>query len=294
MKLKGNPHFQEVREITCAQDWWQKLFSWANMGAMNLKDTLPQGHSIVATEDGSYTLFSEAFQEACHSTSGARAETLLHYVHGCQVKNKIMEHDDFTILEVGFGLGIGFLTTWEELPKNRSWHFLSVEMDEKLLEWFRLQHQEHPLLKNLTWKNQHGVKMLEVQDEYVHLTILQGNARETLPKYVSHNSIRWHAIYQDAFSPKKNPVLWTKEWFELLRSHSHPEVILSTYSASVSIRKSLQETGWGVLKGEKFGTKRTSTRAVLNAPTEVEIAEQLQRSPTKPITDSTVEEFLLK
>ena len=254
--------------------------------------SLPSGHSLVETQDGSFTLFSEAFQEACHSTTGAKSETILHYLEGCQIKKKLELHRPLTILEVGFGLGVGFLTTYEQLPKDRKWNFLSLEIDRNLLEWFRLSHLEHEFLKNLTWIEKDGLQILEAKNEFITLTILQGDARKTLAQYIEGHDIEWHAIYQDAFSPKRNPVLWTKEWFTLLKKNSHPDVILSTYSASTSIRKSLFETGWGIQKGEKFGPKRTSTRAVLNAPTDPEILLHLERSPTTSISDDKLDEFL--
>lgn len=255
---------------------------------------LPLGHTLVETLDGSFTLFSEAFQEACHSTTGAKSETILHYLEGCQIKKKLEVHSPLTILEVGFGLGVGFLTTFENLPKNKKWSFLSLEIDRNLLEWFRLSQTEHEFLKLLQWKEQDGLHYLEARNEFVTLTVLQGDARKTLPQYTKMFPTTWHAIYQDAFSPKRNPVLWTKEWFTLLKTYSHADVILSTYSASTSIRKSLFETGWGIQKGEKFGPKRTSTRAVLNAPTDPEILLHLERSPTTSISDDKLDEFLSK
>lgn len=256
--------------------------------------TLPPGHQLVETEDGSFTLFSEAFQEACHSTSGARAETLLHYVEGCQIKNKLKVHQPLVILEVGFGLGIGFLTTFDELPATASWHFVSMEIDKQLLEWFRLKFSDHPFLKNLSWKRIGELEILEAKTSTQQLTILAGDGRETLPVYVSTQNIKWHAIYQDAFSPKRNPILWTKEWFSFLKAHADENVILSTYSASNSIRKSLAESGWKIQKGEKFGPKRTSTRATLLGVTDPEIEAHMQRSPTYALSDSNIKDFLTK
>lgn len=240
--------------------------------------TLPPGHSLVDTLDGTQTLFSEAFGEACHSTAGAKNETILHYIEGCKILEKINQYSPLVILEVGFGLGIGLFTTLEMLPKDKKFHFISLEIDKNLLQWFK---NEHPELK-LTWNE----NLLETTHDHFKLTIIQGDARIELPKYLNKNPIKWHAIYQDAFSPKRNPALWTKEWFTLLKGHSHEEVILSTYSASNSIRKSLHETGWGVLKGEKFGHKRTSTRAVLNQTTDPEILALLERSPVEALCDT--------
>lgn len=251
----------------------------------------PPNHHWVETSDGTKTLFSERFQEACHSTSGAKEETLLHYIKGCGIEQKIFDQSELHILEVGFGLGIGFLTTFEVLKQTtKPWSFLSLEIDEQLLEWFRIENLEHPFLKNLKWDQ----KTLRCKNENIELTILCGDARKTLPAFVATNDIKWDAIYQDAFSPKKNPILWTIEWFAFLKSHSTPEVMLSTYSASSSIRKSLLQAGWNLHKGEKFGPKRTSTRASLTGESDPDILLHLDRSPTPALSDDNIESFLSK
>jgi tRNA U34 5-methylaminomethyl-2-thiouridine-forming methyltransferase MnmC len=247
---------------------------------MTTHTKLPPGHNLVETGDGTFTLFSEAFQEACHSTTGAKAETILHYVEGCRIPEKANLHQPLIILEVGFGLGIGFETTLEKIPKDKKFHFISMEIDRNLLDWYREKRSDLELM----W---HG-NILEAKKDNFTLTIIQGDARKALPEYLKSHPLKWHAIYQDAFSPKRNPVLWTKEWFTLLKGYSHPDVILSTYSASTSIRKSLHETGWGVQSGEKFGPKRTSTRAMLNKPTDTEILLHMERSPVAAMTDFNI------
>jgi chorismate dehydratase len=247
---------------------------------------LPLGHHLVPTEDGSFTFFSEAFQEACHSTGGARAETLVHYIQGCNILEKAKSPAPLTILEVGFGLGLGFLTTREQIPSEKKFHFISLELDRNLLEWFKDKHSEF----NLVWKK----NILEAEFENFKLTIIQGNARCALPDYLKYHHIKWNAIYQDAFSPKKNPAIWTKEWFSLLKDHSHSDAILSTYSSSASIRKALIETGWSVYKGEQFGKKRTSTRASLIGTSDPEIVKLLERSPVMALTDLQIEGLIIE
>lgn len=249
---------------------------------MSSNTTTPPKHQWVSTEDGSRTLFSEAFQEACHSTAGAREETLLHYINGCQIEAKIDTQASLSILEVGFGLGIGFLTTFEVLKDiTKPWKFLSLEIDGELLEWFRLENLSHPFLRHLHWDG----NLLKANNDQINLTIVCGDARVELPRYLLSNPESWDCIYQDAFSPKKNPTLWSVQWFKLLKAHSAPTVIVSTYSASTSIRKSLLQAGWTLQKGEKFGPKRTSTRASLQGVSDPEILLHLERSPALAITD---------
>lgn len=247
----------------------------------------PKNHQWVETGDGTYTLYSERFQEACHSTTGAKAETVLHYLKGCQVEEKIL-HQDITILEVGFGLGLGFITTLEVLKDaSHRFHFISLEIDGDLVKWVF----DDLASKNILTHIQFSDSLASADFKGGTLKVLLGDARKTLPCFLEKSDLKIDVIYQDAFSPKKNPTLWTTEWFELLRSHSNPSVNLSTYSASSSIRKSLITAGWKLHKGEKFGPKRTSTRATLSGESDPDILLHLERSPIPPLQDSNVTEY---
>lgn len=245
----------------------------------------------ITTEDGSQTLHSDLYGEACHSTTGAKTETLLHYLEGCEVKTRLNCFSEFQILEVGFGLGLGFLTTLEVLGDVHPWHFVSMEIDPDLVKWFLEEYKEIPVIKNAKWSNPH---LVEAESGNVKLSIVVGDARVELAPYFETHHFNFHAIFQDAFSPKRNPHLWTVEWFTLLKKHSHQDCILSTYSASSSIRKSLLESGWVISKGHKFGPKRSSTRARLVGSSDPEIMVHLERSPVTAIYDNNVDEFILK
>jgi tRNA U34 5-methylaminomethyl-2-thiouridine-forming methyltransferase MnmC len=97
--------------------------------------------------------------------------------------------------------------------------------------------------------------------------------------------VPFDAIFQDAFSPKKNPTLWSVEWFSFLKSASRQNVQLSTYSSSISIRKSLLAAGWSIENARGFALKRTMTKANLMKETSKEILMQLDRSPSLEIHD---------
>ncbi|MBL7664489.1 MAG: hypothetical protein JNM93_05105 [Bacteriovoracaceae bacterium] len=218
------------------------------------------GHEWVETEDGSFTLFSKRFEETCHSTSGAAAETQAHYIQGCDVLNKALKQGAIHILEVGFGLGIGWEETINTLklkaPQAQIF-FVSLEIDSDLVEWVK---------KNRRLPSE-------------GLTVLIGDARTTLLEFSQKNpQIKFDCIYQDAFSPKKNPDLWTKEWFELLKSVGHEETILSTYSSSTSIRANMIDAGWKIQKGAGFGRKRSTTRAYLRGPSDPQILKECKRN----------------
>ena len=246
---------------------------------MNILDN----YKHIKTDDGSFTLYSKEFDESCHSLSGAKEETLKHYVEGCRTLELAHEFAPLNILEVGFGTGIGLLTTINAFKGlSHQVHFSSFEIDPVLVEYFFTEN-------NIPFEVSKDHSLYSANIEHFKISIYVGDARKTIQNI---KDIQFHCIYQDAFSPKKNPTLWTVEWFKSLKKISHAKCILSTYSSSSSIRKSLIAAGWIVFDGIKFGKKRSSTRAVLSGSTPKHILEHLAKSPVMTITDNNIEQYL--
>lgn len=76
----------------------------------------------------------------------------------------------------------------------------------------------------------------------VEITLYKGDALE----YVKSLQVSFDIIYHDAFSPRKNPALWSEEYFgqcfRLLKSNG----ILTTYSQSAQIRQNALNCGFFV------------------------------------------------
>lgn len=229
-------------------------------------------YRLVETEDGSSTLWSEKFDEHCHSLEGATAETKFLYVHGLQIAEKAQRYSPLNILEVGYGLGRGlevtlklFQTQWPQgrppQEEEKRPNFFSLEQDPALVEWGPLH--PHPLQRS-TWR---GIPCYQALFDHARVVVLIGDARRTA-KALTSTDLRFHAFYQDPFSPKKNPELWTEEWFTQLRLLSDSHGHLATFSASPCVHRALERSGWTVIKRPGFGSKRASTQAVLNGPGE--------------------------
>ncbi len=229
-------------------------------------------YEVIQTEDGSFSLFSEAFNEGCHSSHGAATETRYVYIDGCEVADRKSK----CIFEVGFATGLGFIETSKVLE---DFIFYSTELDEKLVLWA----QE---------KNKIFDTFEKVGNAYVgtkgsaKAVILIGDARETIKEHSF--KLPFDAIYQDAFSPKRNPTLWTKEWFEDLKELSSDEVILSTYSASSRVKKALFAAGWIVEEREGFAFKRSATRGFLKGEHSDQLLKKLENPKILPYTDSEI------
>ncbi len=254
---------------------------------MNIKKS--SNYKWIDTEDGSQTLYSELYDENCHSHSGARSETQFHYIEGCEIEETYQKLDCFILLEVGLGTGMGIQMTIDTLNKYpaKPYTLISTEIDPSLVE-FLIDSSSYPFFKALTKKENHYYSNDEHQREII---ILVGDARKTVPDFFKSFTKKVNAIYQDAFSPRRNPDLWTTEWFTDLKNISDEKVKLSTYSASSSMRKSMIAAGWKVYNGPKFGHKRASTRAGLIGESAPEVLERLARSPIDAITDASIKEF---
>lgn len=234
-------------------------------------------YKIVTTSDQSPTLWSEAYDENCHSVAGAKEETRYVYIEGCELAQKALK-GELNILEVGLGAGHGLRETYDffkiHYPLCHVKYF-SLEIDEGLIPWVFENIIELPLPEK---NGDHYVGKID-QFEYV---IVVGDARETVPSFPFP---KINAIYQDAFSPDKNPTLWTVEWFELLKKLSATDVILTTYSASSKVKKGLFLAGWSVSERLGFSGKRGSIRADLSGIIDSKMTEKLERSPAQALRD---------
>lgn len=244
-----------------------------------------KNYKIIKTQDGSETYFSQLYNENCHSIAGAKEETKLHYLEGCLIDQRIHHYKVYSILEVGFGTGLGFIETQNIfLNTDVKLNFVSFEIDLELIDIFSKKY-------NISFKK--NGPFYHYQSKNINLTILHGNARESIKQLISKGD-KFKAIYQDAFSPKRNASLWTTEWFKDLIKIADTDCIISTYSSSSSIRKSMVAAGWKLYAGKNFGNKRSSTRGKLDGTTEVEILERLNRSPVSEINDNNYKTFTLE
>lgn len=253
----------------------------------------PKNYKVIQTADNSKTLWSEKYQESCHSIAGAYSETLYNYIEGCQVKEKIQMSSHINIFEVGLGVGTGLKVLIDYLEDNNlegTFDFISTEIDKNLVDWIistdEISSKDFPTYQDLVYKDAGDLQYYEAIKNKSRLIILLGNARSTLISAKNKGLVKnVNAIFQDAFSPKKNPELWTVQWFNNLKEVCSSDVILSTYSAASSIRKSLLNSGWSIFERTGFSIKRSSTIAKLNLESDFELIKRLDRSPLDALTD---------
>jgi lysophospholipid acyltransferase (LPLAT)-like uncharacterized protein/tRNA U34 5-methylaminomethyl-2-thiouridine-forming methyltransferase MnmC len=252
-------------------------------------------YHLQQTLDGSWTVLSDHFNETCHSTSGALTETLSTYILGCQVEAKVhlksskVPREPLRVFEMGFGIAQAFHCTTQVATQLK---YLAIERDLKLCQWglghyqfsnFTLKKLKDFDLKYIEWKK-------EKKDFNQHLVILIGDAfvimknlKEILklPQFKSFSP--FEVIYQDAFSPLKNPVPWSVQWFSLLLALCDKDVRLATFSASSRVRKSMLKAGWAIHYGPTLEGKRPTTIGIIEGPSNQILLEKILKSPVEPI-----------
>ncbi len=203
--------------------------------------TLRPEKELVLCEDGTHTLFSKEFNEPYHSTKdGALHESLEKHVKPALSihKNKC----SLIILDICFGLGYNTFATIYYIKKynlKTKVHILSPEFDEELissLATFSYPSEFNSISHIIKAISQNGY----YEDEQFKIEILLGDARKTVPQIKEKVDI----VYQDAFSPTQNPLLWTREFFADIAKISKSDTILTTYSTAASIRLGLYENGF--------------------------------------------------
>lgn len=256
------------------------------------------GHyKIIQTDDDTQTVWSEYFDEACHNLSGAYAETIHNYIEGCKIVEQINQEESVHVLDVGFGMGVGLRALMNCLGQsNRDSHlnisYTSIELDPDFFLWtiknyFQDIHFSNEINSSgdLVYR---GEKNFIINKGELKLTIsiFIGDGRKTLYNAFLHKQLPlFTAIFQDPFSPKKNPTLWTLEWFVFLKETSKKDVLMSTYSASISVRKTMLKAGWEIENSVGFGQKKSMTKANLVHKTSEKLLVELNKSPTLELRD---------
>lgn len=215
------------------------------------------------TEDGSYTFFSQEFQETFHSSFGAKQEAEVRYIQPCQLQQLATRQSRIRILDVCYGLGYNSAAALEAI-----WSVNPCCQVELIALEIAADVPRQAIQHNLLGQWQLTVVSLltelanksKVSQDLLAAQLLLGDARQTITSLVKQN---WQAdaIFLDPFSPPKCPQLWTVEFIDLLSQCLAPEGRLATYSASAAVRTALLAAGLNIGSINGAGRKSPGTIA---------------------------------
>jgi len=254
-------------------------------------ETLRNEKELIPTDDGSVTLYSKEFNESYHSPKdGALNESLKKHVYPAfelhQNKNEL------TILDICYGLGYNTLATLYHVKKNDlpiKLHIISPEFDEALVR--SLKDFDYPIEFDFLKPIIRAIsENFYYEDEQFMIEVSIGDARELLrnmaakqpaTRYPLPATFSFDIVYQDAFSPKVNPLLWTREWFSDIRALCSNDAVLTTYSTAAATRMGLYENGFELHYFDAPNTRRS----LIASPRKIESLEWIdmelkkQRNP---------------
>jgi len=230
-------------------------------------------YQLVRLASGDYSLHSLAYGETFHPVIGPVAEAEALYVNQLRLRERLKNHTgDFVIWDVGLGAAANALTVLRAAKEltapirlvsfdNTTEPLAFALKNAAALGYFGdYESQTQAILDQHAIQFTNGAHDVNWQ---FHLgdfpTLLAQPGAAALPKP--------HAILFDAFSPAKNPAMWSLPLFTRLFQLLDPQrpCALPTYSRSTIMRVTLLLAGFHVGVGHATGEKEETTIAA-NTP----------------------------
>lgn len=213
---------------------------------------------IILTADGSDTLFSKSFNEMYHSRLGALRESSKIFIeYGLQE----VKSDSIRIFELGLGTGLNALLSYLYAEVHH------IKINYRCIELFPLSDS---ILLSLNYVN----LIAGSKEKFYSIHQAVWGEQVELSPYFSIDKIMGDVIatdlglnsadlvYFDAFSPGKQPELWTLEIFCKMFRMLRPGGVLVTYCSKSLIRQRMKDAGFDVKKLPGPPGKREIVKAI--------------------------------
>jgi tRNA U34 5-methylaminomethyl-2-thiouridine-forming methyltransferase MnmC len=225
-------------------------------------------YELVRLANGAFSVRSMAENETFHPVIGPAAEAEALYVNQLKLRKRFQSHaGEFVVWDVGLGAAANVLAVLRaSADLHGSLRVLSFDRTIEPLR-FALQHSE----KLGYFGGYENVVAEFIQTGRASFARVRWELRAgdfpTLMRDASQALPPPHAILFDAFSPARNPAMWTASLFSDLfrRLDPHRSCAMPTYSRSTMLRVSLLLAGFFVGVGHATGEKEETTIAA-NAP----------------------------
>lgn len=252
------------------------------------------------SSDGSLSAYNTQFDECYHSLKdGALSETLHKHIYPAIHKSSAKNHINLRVLDVCFGLGYNTFSLLAYLIENGysgSVEIYSPEKDGEIFEnllafqypaFISCALPQLPAILQGFADAQYGTFCTYLsqagQNLKFAIQIYKGEALACLDILARDLSQQFDVIFQDPFSPSKNPELWSKEYFALLSSLLCMDGVITTYSRSRIVRQNASQSGLKVYDYES-GVVRGGSIFAWNEPNFTQNLRILQPSYSlKPV-----------
>ncbi|ENN96721.1 hypothetical protein J422_00736 [Methanocaldococcus villosus KIN24-T80] len=213
---------------------------------------LKEKNLLVETEDGSLTLVSEDINEMMHSRIGALTEAIYKFVKPSNLE-KMKEPK---ILDLCSGLCYNAVAA---LHFNKRAKIDMVEISEEVLFlslFLDIPFEEHEIIKDKI--REHFLPNYKSEHENIKLYI------EDARKFIKKSQSCYDIVFHDAFSPKRDPTLYTYDFLREVYLRLKNGGVLLSYSSSIPFRSALVDNSFIISEEESLDRKRCISLAYKN------------------------------
>ncbi len=239
-----------------------------------LKPSVDLSEKVVRTKDGSFTCINEKYGEPYHSiTAGAVRECYEKFILPSGILEKAKYLREINILDIGFGLGYNSAIAIYHLKRVnpdiriniRAFDIEVPSFIPDLPDEYRNVHKE--IINSLP----------EYRKGYVEVKLILGDVREKLPDVDEFFDV----VFHDAFSPFRNPEMWTLDFLKVVYDKMQKEAVWVSYTSALCVRKALIDLGLSVKESFPVGRRRGGTVAFKSdsVVTSRDILDSVEKSP---------------
>jgi tRNA U34 5-methylaminomethyl-2-thiouridine-forming methyltransferase MnmC len=218
---------------------------------------------VVSTGDGSASIFLPGLNEHYHSHHGAVQESK-HVFMKMGWEEAIRGKSSVEILEIGFGTGLNAYLVLNAGPgvQAPAVHYTALEafpVEAEMVQQLDyakagVQTEQENKALFLALHTAAWNRPVKISSGFT-LEKLQQEVQEFTPQR------QYDLIFFDAFAPRVQPELWTKEIFDKMFALLNPGGILVTYCSKGEVRRNMIAAGFSVEKVPGPPGKREMLRA---------------------------------
>ncbi|MEE9404925.1 MAG: tRNA (5-methylaminomethyl-2-thiouridine)(34)-methyltransferase MnmD, partial [Algisphaera sp.] len=195
----------------------------------------------------------------------AKARELFHAAVDFDRRLAQSSNGNITVGELGFGLGMNFLTTWDIASQaGVHLHYVAIEGFPLGADQLKQAHDsagldsERAQALRAAWPGPvAGVHRVNLPG--ATLTLHQGDVVDAMASIDMRTQA--DVWFLDGFDPARNPAMWSPEVLAAVYEHTSPGGAAGTFSAAGAVRKALAHAGFEVQKIPGGSLKRHITQA---------------------------------
>ena len=199
--------------------------------------------------------YSPLYGDIYYDGNGVKEFYSVHWNPICLTKNS-RTSSHFTIVELGFGSGLNFLLTAQEITKNPDLHLHYIGIESRPIsdkDWSIFDSQR----RNLKYASEFRAGNIPRLGGWhrrifdagrVRLSLFHGDVAQGLADINLNQHARIDAWFLDGFAPSKNPEMWSESVFDLISQNSFYGTTVTSFTSAGSVRKKLEVAGFSIKK----------------------------------------------